>query len=78
MPPSPTYDGKQGKLLNDCPLQFAPRPQGFVCPSEDKVQLYCDSPDPYCCNGNDANHHQQYGNLYMDQILEFVNARLSA
>lgn len=49
-----------------------------MCPSEDKVQLYCDAPDPYCCNGNDANHHQQYGNLYMDQILEFVNARLSS
>ncbi|PKS11354.1 hypothetical protein jhhlp_003116 [Lomentospora prolificans] len=56
---------------------FAPRPAGFVCPHEDKVQLYCDSTDPYCCNGNDANSHQQYGNKYGAQILEFVNARLT-
>ncbi|SPO04813.1 probable acetylxylan esterase precursor [Cephalotrichum gorgonifer] len=56
---------------------FAPRPNGFVCPHADNVQLYCDAQDPYCCNGNDANHHQQYGNIYAAQILEFVNARLS-
>ncbi|KEZ39525.1 Acetylxylan esterase 2 [Scedosporium apiospermum] len=56
---------------------FAPRPNGFECPYEDRVQLYCDATDPYCCNGNDANSHQQYGNKYRAQIMEFVNARLT-
>ncbi|CAF3619764.1 unnamed protein product [Fusarium graminearum] len=40
---------------------FDARPEGFVCPNAGKIQSYCDSQDPYCCNGNDAAHHQQYG-----------------
>ncbi|KAG4260183.1 hypothetical protein FPRO03_02006 [Fusarium proliferatum] len=39
---------------------FDARPAGFTCPNADKVQIYCDSQDPFCCNGNDSNHHQQY------------------
>jgi acetylxylan esterase len=45
---------------------------------EDKVRLFCDSTDPYCCNGNDANSHQQYGNKYRQQILTFINGKLSS
>lgn len=48
-----------------------------MCAHEENVQLYCDAADPYCCNGNDQNAHQQYGNLYMSQIVAFVNARLA-
>ncbi|KAJ9152023.1 1 carbohydrate esterase [Pleurostoma richardsiae] len=56
---------------------FAPRPSGFKCPYADRIQSYCDSTDPYCCNGNDANSHQQYGNKYGQQALQFVNSKLS-
>ncbi|KAF5563748.1 acetylxylan esterase precursor [Fusarium phyllophilum] len=42
---------------------FDARPAGFTCPNADKVQIYCDSQDPFCCNGNDSNHHQQYGQV---------------
>ena len=42
------------------------------------MQSYCDSTDPYCCNGNDANSHQQYGNKYGAQALAFVKSKLSA
>ncbi|KAH6662343.1 acetyl xylan esterase II precursor, partial [Halenospora varia] len=55
---------------------FAPRPSGFQCPSAAKIQSYCDSPDPYCCNGNDANAHQQYGNKYGQAALTFINGKL--
>ncbi|KAM0433535.1 hypothetical protein ACHAPT_004415 [Fusarium lateritium] len=57
---------------------FDARPSGFVCPNADKVQLYCDAEDPYCCNGNDANHHQQYVTLYGTEALAFVNSKLGA
>ncbi|KAF4464886.1 acetylxylan esterase [Fusarium albosuccineum] len=57
---------------------FAARPSGFVCPNAAKVQLYCDSQDPYCCNGNDANHHQQYVSIYGQQALAFVNSKLGS
>ncbi|KAJ4265281.1 hypothetical protein NW762_004566 [Fusarium torreyae] len=55
---------------------FDARPSGFVCPNADKVQVYCDSQDPYCCNGNDANHHQQYVTIYGQEALKFVNSKL--
>ncbi len=42
------------------------------------MQSYCDSTDPYCCTGNDANSHQQYGNKYGAQALAFVKSKLSA
>ncbi|KAF9052083.1 Acetylxylan esterase At 0.90 angstrom resolution [Panaeolus papilionaceus] len=57
---------------------FAPRPSGFRCPSAAKIQSYCDSPDPYCCNGNDANAHQQYGNKYGQAALSFIRSKVSA
>ncbi|KUJ08256.1 acetylxylan esterase [Mollisia scopiformis] len=55
---------------------FAPRPKGFTCPSASKIQSYCDSADPYCCNGNDANAHQQYGNKYGQAALKFIDSKL--
>lgn len=60
--------------------QFAPRPRGYVCGSNsaDKIKNYCDSTDPYCCNGNDANSHQQYGTKYGQQALTFVKSKLNA
>ncbi|KAH8591740.1 putative acetyl xylan esterase [Bisporella sp. PMI_857] len=57
---------------------FAPRPAGFQCPSASKIQSYCDSPDPYCCNGSDANAHQQYGAKYGQAALTFVKSKLAA
>ncbi|KAH7255211.1 cutinase [Fusarium redolens] len=55
---------------------FDARPAGFSCPNADKVQIYCDSQDPFCCNGNDSNHHQQYVNIYGKDALAFVNSKL--
>ncbi|KFY08537.1 hypothetical protein V492_06141 [Pseudogymnoascus sp. VKM F-4246] len=57
---------------------FAPRPSGFQCPSASKIKSYCDAADPYCCNGNDANTHQSYGNVYGQQALAFINSKLSS
>lgn len=57
-------------------IKFDARPSGFVCPNAAKVKSYCDSQDPYCCNGNDANHHQQYVSIYGSQALTFVNSKL--
>ncbi|KAL3423002.1 acetyl xylan esterase [Phlyctema vagabunda] len=57
---------------------FAPRPAGFVCPSASKVKSYCDAPDPYCCNGNNANVHQGYGTEYGQAALTFVQSQLNA
>ncbi|EPS41325.1 hypothetical protein H072_4798 [Dactylellina haptotyla CBS 200.50] len=57
---------------------FAPRPAGWTCPSGSKVQSYCDSADPYCCTGSDANAHQQYGNKYGQAALTFVKSKLNS
>ncbi|ESZ91750.1 putative acetyl xylan esterase (Axe1) [Sclerotinia borealis F-4128] len=57
---------------------FAPRPSGFSCPSASKIKSYCDSADPYCCTGSDANTHQGYGTEYGQQALTFVNAKLAS
>jgi len=57
--------------------QFAPRPAGFQCPSASKIQSYCDSADPYCCNGNNANTHQSYGNVYGQAALNFIKGKLA-
>ncbi|KAK3323133.1 cutinase [Cercophora scortea] len=59
---------------------FSPRPSGFTCsPAKPSIiQSYCDSTDPYCCNGNDANSHQQYVNKYGSQALAFIKKLLDA
>ncbi|KAK5630909.1 hypothetical protein RRF57_006624 [Xylaria bambusicola] len=57
---------------------FAARPSGFRCSPADPsiIKSYCDSTDPYCCNGNDANSHQQYVNKYGSQALAFIKSKL--
>jgi acetylxylan esterase len=57
---------------------FAPRPSGFKCPYAGNIQSYCDSADPYCCNGNDANTHQGYANEYGGVALTFVKNKVNA
>ncbi|RYP50894.1 hypothetical protein DL768_003683 [Monosporascus sp. mg162] len=59
---------------------FAARPPGFQCrpASPSIIQSYCDATDPYCCNGNDANSHQQYVNKYGQQALAFIRGKLDA
>ncbi|KAI1195646.1 cutinase-domain-containing protein [Nemania serpens] len=58
---------------------FAARPSGFKCAPANPsiIKSYCDSTDPYCCNGNDANSHQQYVNKYGSQALAFIKSQLS-
>ncbi|EMF09156.1 carbohydrate esterase family 5 protein [Sphaerulina musiva SO2202] len=56
---------------------FDPRPSGFSCPAyQAKIRSYCDAPDPYCCDGTDANTHQGYGNEYGQDALAFVKSKL--
>ncbi|KAF1836879.1 cutinase [Decorospora gaudefroyi] len=59
---------------------FAARPAGFTCSpaSSDIIQSYCDSQDPYCCNGNSQQHHQQYVNIYGNQALDFIKSKITA
>ncbi|KAG7288390.1 hypothetical protein NEMBOFW57_007922 [Staphylotrichum longicolle] len=67
--------------VGTCQAQgFAARPRGFQCsPAKTSIiQSYCDSTDPYCCNGNDANSHQQYVNKYGQQALAFIKKLLDA
>ncbi|KAI1183682.1 cutinase-domain-containing protein [Nemania serpens] len=58
---------------------FAARPAGFKCSPANPsiIKSYCDSTDPYCCNGNDANSHQQYVVKYGSQALAFIKSQLS-
>lgn len=49
-----------------------------MCPSASKIQSYCDSADPYCCNGNDASVHQGYGAEYGQQALAFIKSKISS
>ena len=60
--------------------QFAARPSGYKCSPANPsiIQSYCDSTDPYCCNGNDANSHQQYVNKYGQQALAFIKKLVDA
>ncbi|KAL2161090.1 hypothetical protein VTH06DRAFT_8803 [Thermothelomyces fergusii] len=77
---SPRYVAGLSYNVGTCSAQgFAARPYGYVCGSNsaNKMQSYCDSTDPYCCTGNDANSHQQYGYKYGQQALAFVSARLN-
>lgn len=57
---------------------FDERPAGFTCPSASKIQSYCDSADPYCCDGSDAATHQGYGTEYGTQALTFIKSKISA
>ncbi|KAL2173068.1 carbohydrate esterase family 5 protein [Thermothelomyces heterothallicus CBS 202.75] len=59
---------------------FAARPPGFQCSpgNPDNIKSYCDAQDPYCCNGNDTNHHQQYVTIYGQQALAFIKSKLDA
>ena len=67
---------KQSSQLTVC-CQFAARPLGFQCPEfEERIQLYCDSPDPFCSNGTDAAVHQGYGEEYGFDALRFIVSKL--
>ncbi|KAI2785223.1 carbohydrate esterase family 5 protein [Daldinia loculata] len=58
---------------------FAARPSGFQCPVyADRIKSYCDAEDPYCSNGNDAQHHQQYVQIYGQQALAFVKQKVGS
>ncbi|KAF3052734.1 carbohydrate esterase [Didymella keratinophila] len=59
---------------------FAARPAGFQCSPANTsiIKSYCDAADPYCCNGNDANTHQQYVNKYGSQALAFIKTKVTA
>ncbi|KAI1644818.1 carbohydrate esterase family 5 protein [Daldinia loculata] len=58
---------------------FAARPSGYQCPVyADRIQSYCDAEDPYCSNGNDAQHHQQYVQIYGQQALAFVKQKVGS
>ena len=64
-------------VLTVVELEFAKRPRGFRCPDfEDRIQLYCDSPDPYCSNGTDPAVHQGYGKEYGIAALSFILTKL--
>ena len=41
-------------------------------------RCYCDGPDPYCCNVDDAGARQQYDNVYGQQAFAFVKKRTNA
>ncbi|KAI0010810.1 acetylxylan esterase precursor [Xylariaceae sp. FL0662B] len=59
---------------------FAARPIGYQCApaSPDIIKSYCDSTDPYCCNGTDANSHQQYVDKYGREAFTFIKGMLDA
>ena len=57
--------------------QFAARPAGFSCGDFDsRIQLYCDSPDPFCAKGADAAFHQGYGIRNGPAALEFIQRKV--
>lgn len=65
--------------VGTCKAQgFAARPAGYSCQYASKIQSYCDSADPYCCTGSDANVHQGYGQEYGQAALTFIKSKLSA
>ncbi|KAJ7099464.1 Acetylxylan esterase At 0.90 angstrom resolution [Mycena belliarum] len=57
---------------------FAPRPAGFQCPFASRIQSYCDAPDPFCCNGNNAATHQGYAVEFGAAALTFVKNKVNA
>lgn len=72
--PAPSNDGDTDTRAH----KFDARPKGYTCPVASKIKSYCDSADPYCCTGNDANVHQGYGAEYGQQALAFVKTMLTA
>ncbi|KAE9383119.1 putative acetyl xylan esterase [Gymnopus androsaceus JB14] len=75
----PRWTHGESYLVGTCTAQgFAPRPAGFSCPFASNIQSYCDSSDPYCCNGNNANTHQGYATEYGAVALTFVKNKLNA
>jgi acetylxylan esterase len=79
-PPAPSSPHCLFKYHSDERSQFAQRPAGFTCSPANTsiIQSYCDAADPYCCNGNDANTHQQYVNKYGSQALAFIKSKVTA
>ncbi|KAK5664041.1 hypothetical protein OQA88_255 [Cercophora sp. LCS_1] len=58
---------------------FAARPADFECPLfEERIQAYCDSPDPFCAKGDDPDTHQGYGFEYGRDALTFIVSKLVA
>ncbi len=50
---------------------------GFQCPQfQERMQSYCDTPDPFCTNGTDAQFHQGYGQRNGQQALQFIMSRV--
>ncbi|KXX76934.1 Acetylxylan esterase 2 [Madurella mycetomatis] len=69
--------GRKGNVGNATAGGFAARPKDFRCPVfEDRIQTYCDSPDPFCSNGTDPETHQGYGRVYGRQALAFVVSKI--
>ncbi|KAJ3032738.1 hypothetical protein HDV00_007176 [Rhizophlyctis rosea] len=77
---SPTNVAGLPYNVGTCTTQgFAAHPKGYVCGQDgSKIKSYCDSADPYCCTGNDANVHQGYVNEYGSQALAFIKSKLSS
>jgi len=57
---------------------FSARPSGYTCASSAKMQSYCDSTDPYCCDGSDEATHQGYGTEYGQDALTFIKSKLDS
>ncbi|KAI1766361.1 carbohydrate esterase family 5 protein [Hypoxylon sp. FL1150] len=58
---------------------FAQRPVGYVCPVyADRIRSYCDAEDPYCSNGNNVRHHEQYVMIYGEHALAFVREKVGS
>ncbi|OQO14554.1 hypothetical protein B0A48_01433 [Cryoendolithus antarcticus] len=75
---SPRYVSGSSYNVGTCKAQgFSARPSGYNCPSASKIRSYCDSADPYCCTGNDANVHQGYGSEYGQNALAFAKTKLN-
>ncbi|KAK3057779.1 hypothetical protein LTR09_000854 [Extremus antarcticus] len=56
---------------------FDARPAGQYCGNfNGAIKSYCDSSDPYCCNGNNAQTHNGYGQEYGQAALAFVRTKL--
>jgi len=67
--------------VGTCKAQgFSARPAGFSCSPANTgiIKSYCDAADPYCCNGNDSNAHQQYASKYGSEALAFIKSKLTA
>jgi len=58
-------------------IQFAARPKNFTCPEfQDRMQSYCDSPDPFCAKGDSPAFHQGYGMRNGQQALQFIMSKV--